>query len=278
MGITKKRRAQEIEFRAAGMTLAQVKRSTGRSAGGNGGLMVATVALFALAAGAGGYLAFGQSDGSVETASDAPLALQGTAPNSDTPTAIVQAQPVLEETVINAAPNPEVAVVGVTPAPVLVEPVQPEAVQPEAAPIEVAEGVAEIPPAPPVFEATPIDCVQDLDAIAANLAVPFSPYATEATPATLGPLFDLAGQLTSCDGAYLVVAGHADPSGDETQNLLLSWQRAEFVIAALQNAGFDPDRFEAIGFGSRRPLSEGAAGADDTLNRRVDFVVRAAQP
>lgn len=266
MGTNKKRRAQEIEFRAAGMTLAQVKRSTARRVGGNGGLILATVALFALAAGAGGYLAFGQSSAPVVTASDTPLA-----PQVPTPEALV------DVTASAPAPAPaEDLTIAAAPQAIAVAPIVEAIIQaPEVMPLEI---VAEAPPTPPVYEAASNDCIQDLDAAAAALAVPFAPYATVTSPATLGPLFDLAGQLNTCDGAYLVVAGHADPSGDETQNLLLSWQRAEFVIASLQDAGFDPDRFEAIGFGSRRPLSEGAAGADETLNRRVDFIVRAAQP
>ena len=233
MSTLKKRRAQEIEFRAAGMTLAQVKRSTARGKSGNGGLILATAALFALAAGAGGYLAFGQSDATVDVVTDSPIpvsALSVAAPSaSDLPDAQM---PVSEDSVseITVAPAPIAP-----PAETLLS-----AAVAEVAPIEVA---VDVRAAPPVFEDTSTSCIQDLDAVAASLTVPFAPYATQADPTTLTSLFDLAGQLNGCDGAYLVVAGHADPSGNETENLLLSWQRAEFVIASLQGAGFDPNRF-----------------------------------
>ncbi len=140
------------------------------------------------------------------------------------------------------------------------------------------EAPAEAQPEPIIQAAAETDCVDALDRDAAALSVAFGPNAVTSTIAELGPVLNLARQVAGCEGAYLVVAGHADPSGDETQNLVLSWQRAEFVVDVLTQAGFDEDRLEAIGFGSRRPISEGDAGADDVLNRRVDFVVRAALP
>lgn len=122
------------------------------------------------------------------------------------------------------------------------------------------------------------NCISTLDAQAASLLVPFGPSAVATPDEALRGVFDLARRVINCEGAYIVVAGHADPSGNETQNLVLSWQRAEFVVDTLVSAGFEANRVEAIGFGSRRPISEGDAGGDDVLNRRVDFVVRAAQP
>ncbi|MBY4894522.1 OmpA family protein [Rhodobacteraceae bacterium N5(2021)] len=151
-------------------------------------------------------------------------------------------------------------------------------IAPEAtAPLTVATPDAVPEPAAPALGAE-ADCVATLDALAASITVPFDPYAVETTSGAMAPVVDLAQRVAECDTAYIVVAGPADPSGDETLNLVLSWQRAEFVVTHLTDTGFDRIRLEAIGFESRRPISEGAAGADDTLNRRVDFIVRAELP
>lgn len=279
MKTTKKRRTQEIEFRAAGMTLAQVKRSTARNSGGNTGLIAATVSLFALAAITGGYLALSQSGSPVDVAINIPV----TETPDTTPVDVISAPLIERVALVSDVVTAPIFEVRAEPAPEAAEPIA-ELVVAEPAdvaePTDVAElaDVAEIPSAAPEVFANPTDCIQTLDATAASLVVPFEPYATQADLTSLAPLVDLATALGTCDGAYIVVAGHADPSGDETQNLLLSWQRAEFVISAMRAEGFDANLFEAVGFGSRRPMSEGDSGGDDILNRRVDFIVRAAQP
>jgi hypothetical protein len=52
----------------------------------------------------------------------------------------------------------------------------------------------------------------------------------------------------------IVVEGHSDAGGDETENLLLSRARAEYVVTALIRLGVDATRLRAEGVGSARPL------------------------
>lgn len=261
------------------MTLAQVKRSGTQRGGKRGGLLMTSVALFALAGVAGWYLAFGQTTSApvdmvaMDVADQVPLVAEvaRAAIMPDAPLALPIAPQAPAADIMTLAAAELALPASVVPV------VVPASVSAVAAPVVTALVVTE--PTSPVPETqAALSCIATLDAIAASLALPFEPYATQIASTALGDVFDLAAQVSECEAAQLTIAGHADPSGDETQNLLLSWQRAEFVVTELTRAGFNPTRFEAIGFGSRRPISEGAAGADDTLNRRVDFIVREAQP
>lgn len=86
-------------------------------------------------------------------------------------------------------------------------------------------------------------------------------------------LADMATRIAACDGARIIVRGHADPTGQPADNMFLSWERAEAVTAALRASGVAADRLEPMGFGARAPL----IGTDgETLveaSRRVDFSV-----
>lgn len=259
------------------MTLAQISRTMDQPQKTRAVWVLGSVVLFGLASAAGTYLAIGQN-----ASAPAEMAALQPVETPQTPEVLADRDPAIIDidtaevapapTVDLAPPTAEPAILAnaaleITPTPTAVEEIAElapvaEPVTPEPAPIAIASD----------------NCIARLDATAASLIVPFEPYATQTLPTDIAPVIDLAQRVSECDAAHLVVAGHADPSGDETQNLLLSWQRAEFVVAALTEAGFDQTRIEAIGFGSRRPLSEGAAGSDDTLNRRVDFIVRAALP
>ncbi|MCB9746625.1 MAG: OmpA family protein [Alphaproteobacteria bacterium] len=67
--------------------------------------------------------------------------------------------------------------------------------------------------------------------------------------------------------ALLRVEGHADERGGSRYNLELSQRRAEAVVAALVEAGVEPERLQALGTGEARPL-EG-----EQASRRVEFLV-----
>jgi outer membrane protein OmpA-like peptidoglycan-associated protein len=69
------------------------------------------------------------------------------------------------------------------------------------------------------------------------------------------------------------VEGHADPSGDDAHNQVLSQQRAESVVGYLVTEhGIDPARLQAVGKGSTELLNKTDKTAPE--NRRVTIVVR----
>jgi peptidoglycan-associated lipoprotein len=81
-------------------------------------------------------------------------------------------------------------------------------------------------------------------------------------------------------GAVVTVEGFADPAGSAAYNRRLSRERAENVLAHLNQAGLNGVTLRAVGLGETRPVVEGAsrdmAGAD--ANRRVVFVIEGINP
>lgn len=73
------------------------------------------------------------------------------------------------------------------------------------------------------------------------------------------------------------VEGHTDSRGSAPDNLALSQARAEAVRDHLVNAGVDPARLLAEGFGESRPLDPRDGAEAWAKNRRVDFVVLQTQ-
>ena len=71
----------------------------------------------------------------------------------------------------------------------------------------------------------------------------------------------------------IIVEGHTDSRGSATQNEDLSRGRAESVRTFLVSRGIPPDKIEAIGFGSRKPVADNDTAESRANNRRVEIVV-----
>lgn len=70
----------------------------------------------------------------------------------------------------------------------------------------------------------------------------------------------------------LKIGGHTDSSGDPDLNLELSQARADAIKTYLVRKGkFDPDRIDAMGYGSTEPLKDELTDEDMKINRRVEF-------
>jgi type VI secretion system protein VasL len=75
-----------------------------------------------------------------------------------------------------------------------------------------------------------------------------------------------------------MISGHADASGDEQRNLLLSQQRARAVGDWLQRmGGFAEGCLVVQGYGSGQPLQGNVAMAGAGVNRRVDIRLMAVE-
>ena len=72
--------------------------------------------------------------------------------------------------------------------------------------------------------------------------------------------------------ARVVVAGHADRSGPEGYNLVLSQQRAEAVADALAALGVPENAMTLEAFGESSPRVPTADGVREPQNRRVEIV------
>jgi outer membrane protein OmpA-like peptidoglycan-associated protein len=69
------------------------------------------------------------------------------------------------------------------------------------------------------------------------------------------------------------VQGHTDSSGERSENMTLSQNRAETVKGYLTNKGIDPSRLVAKGYGPDQPLVPNITPQNRRLNRRVEFQV-----
>lgn len=91
-------------------------------------------------------------------------------------------------------------------------------------------------------------------------------------PAMHSDLDKLANFLIDHPQLKLNISGHTDKQGSELSNLKLSQARADAIRAYLiYTFKIDPDRIEAEGFGSSKPLIEELTDEDRKLNRRVEF-------
>ncbi len=69
------------------------------------------------------------------------------------------------------------------------------------------------------------------------------------------------------------INGHTDDVGEEADNLKLSEDRAQAVLDYLVQAGIDPGRLQARGFGESRPIAPNDNPEGRQRNRRTEFVV-----
>ncbi|MBT1706462.1 OmpA family protein [Fulvivirgaceae bacterium PWU20] len=91
-------------------------------------------------------------------------------------------------------------------------------------------------------------------------------------PSMHSDLDKLANFLIDHPRLKLNISGHTDRQGSEDSNLRLSQARADAIRAYLMYMfKIDPDRIEAQGFGSSKPLIEEHTDEDRKLNRRVEF-------
>ncbi len=71
----------------------------------------------------------------------------------------------------------------------------------------------------------------------------------------------------------MVVSGHTDNVGSESDNLVLSFARAEAVRNALIRLGAEPHRIRAIGYGESKPVEDNSTPEGRAKNRRTTFEI-----
>ena len=72
---------------------------------------------------------------------------------------------------------------------------------------------------------------------------------------------------------HIEIQGHTDNVGAEADNLKLSQDRAEAVMAYLTNKGIPKDRIKAKGYGESRPIADNATEVGRKQNRRTSFLL-----
>lgn len=88
--------------------------------------------------------------------------------------------------------------------------------------------------------------------------------------ALLDRAIDILGASPS---TRLIVSGHTDDRGAEADNLALSQQQADAVVAYLVVGGVDADRLAAVGYGETLPIADNVTEDGRAQNRRIEFVM-----
>lgn len=92
-------------------------------------------------------------------------------------------------------------------------------------------------------------------------------------PIAKDKLNDVAKALVDQGYTKILVEGHTDSQGSESNNEELSLQRAESVREHLVSQGIDSDKIGAKGLGESRPVAPNDTPEGRANNRRVEIVV-----
>ena len=69
------------------------------------------------------------------------------------------------------------------------------------------------------------------------------------------------------------IVGHTDAVGKEADNVLLSKERANVVVAYLTTKGIQASRLSTEGVGASRPIADNQTEEGRSLNRRTELVI-----
>lgn len=87
-------------------------------------------------------------------------------------------------------------------------------------------------------------------------------------------LIELADTAIFCANSIILISGHTDNVGLDTDNSTLSLQRAKAVKGWLFTQGGVPlERLKVIGKGASEPIADNETAAGRATNRRIEFKV-----
>jgi len=92
-------------------------------------------------------------------------------------------------------------------------------------------------------------------------------------PSSYAVLDELVAFLIRKDDEKIELQGHTDNVGKAANNMVLSQQRAQTVMAYLITKGIDPSRLSAKGYGMTKPIASNKTAAGKSLNRRTEVKI-----
>jgi outer membrane protein OmpA-like peptidoglycan-associated protein len=84
----------------------------------------------------------------------------------------------------------------------------------------------------------------------------------------------VAEALKNQEDRKMVVEGHTDSQGKESDNLELGGKRAQAVRDYLVSRGVASDKITSVGIGQSRPIADNKTTEGRTQNRRVEIIVQ----
>jgi OmpA-OmpF porin, OOP family len=124
-----------------------------------------------------------------------------------------------------------------------------------------------------------LDFIQDPSkVVSANTWLNFDRILFATDSATLRPeseeqLRNIAAILRAYPNVHMKIGGFTDNTGDPQNNLKLSQDRANSVVAYLVQLGISPDRLEAAGYGEQYPVADNSTEQGREQNRRIAMQV-----
>ncbi len=125
---------------------------------------------------------------------------------------------------------------------------------------------------PPILDPERADVKTQLADFSVSTDLLFAYNSAELQPEALQRLDVISAYLADHPSYPIVVAGHADSTGEPDYNLALSQARAEAVVLYLLSAGV-ANSLESIGYGDTEPIATNATEEGRAANRRVTFEI-----
>jgi len=101
----------------------------------------------------------------------------------------------------------------------------------------------------------------------------YTPGSDEFFPESKLILNEFAEFLKEHPEMKVEIQGHTDNTGNESENIQLSQQRANKVVDFLCNRGISRDNVRGKGYGSAKPIANNASPEGRAKNRRTEFMV-----
>lgn len=102
----------------------------------------------------------------------------------------------------------------------------------------------------------------------------FGPNSAELDETAKAVLWKKILWLEENPDTVVVIQGHSDYVGPETDNLIMGERRAESVQAFWVELGVDPERLITVSYGEERLADWGKSPESHAKNRRVSFAIR----
>ena len=113
----------------------------------------------------------------------------------------------------------------------------------------------------------------ELNVITAFKNIQFRTNSYQLLPVSLIELDKLLQVLNDNPALKIQIDGHTDNIGKESDNLILSSNRAKSVVDYLVSKGIDSKRLSFKGYGSSKPVADNVSEEGRSKNRRTEFEV-----
>ncbi|MGD2133794.1 MAG: OmpA family protein [Maricaulaceae bacterium] len=117
------------------------------------------------------------------------------------------------------------------------------------------------------------DCQSRFDAALGDARIHFDLNSAVVSEESNALLESIAAIAAECAPFSLRIEGHTDDTGVVQLNRSLAVRRAQTVLDRLVDAGVDPARLSAVGFGATRPMADNDTEEGRRANRRIEIIV-----